>query len=96
VEEFLQKYGPFDYIIGSDLVYGHEFATFQLLISTLNILASSSTKILLAYKKRYEIESFFFKEIQKYFELKQVPPSELTQEYQNIDSPISIFQLNRR
>lgn len=91
--EFVKEHGPFDFIVGSDLVY--EPFLFDPLISTLNQISTSTTETILAYKRRYDREKLFFKRVSEYFDSNKIDASLLPTDFQTDDS-FAIFHFFKK
>eukprot|EP01103_Thecamoeba_quadrilineata_P015278 TRINITY_DN4774_c0_g1_i1.p1 TRINITY_DN4774_c0_g1~~TRINITY_DN4774_c0_g1_i1.p1 ORF type:complete len:203 (+),score=33.81 TRINITY_DN4774_c0_g1_i1:3-611(+) len=82
---------PFDFIVGSDVVYREE--TFKLLIKTFSDLSNEETVIFLAHELRERKEIQFFDLLRKKFTLQKIPDSSLDETYRSED--IGIFRIKK-
>lgn len=83
---------PFDFVLGSDIVY-HPEAT-ESLIASLKLLSGPQTVILITYKPRGLGEDIFFTELTKNgFAFKEISTEHHPHDFQ--DSGYSIFQIIR-
>jgi len=89
----VKKIGPFDFIIGSDVVYLWA-EVIDLLITTLLFLATEKTVILLAFEVRNALVKKFVENASQFFNTFQEPPKKLDPVFQVDD--IFIVRLTKR
>eukprot|EP00908_Phaeocystis_cordata_P002434 Transcript_12642.p1 GENE.Transcript_12642~~Transcript_12642.p1 ORF type:complete len:336 (-),score=95.20 Transcript_12642:1179-2102(-) len=79
-----QTLGTFDFVVGSDLVYGSDsfhvgddarLASFAQLLCTMWLLSDANTTLVLAYRERRAVESQFFDGLWEGFEPERPPES---------------------
>jgi predicted nicotinamide N-methyase len=82
----------YDYIIASDCIYDNEEMWTDFAIA-LKQLATRSTKIIISYEYRSEVDKKFFSFIKQDFEINKVDSDDLDPDWQSDD--IAIFYLTR-
>ncbi|CAH0477203.1 unnamed protein product [Peronospora belbahrii] len=87
--------GPYDVILGADIVACPYVSSFEALMTSLRALAGPMTLVLLAYKKRQNLEEKFFDTFNKVFDVEPVDKSELHPDFQE-GGDIMIFQARLR
>ncbi|CAH0491237.1 unnamed protein product [Peronospora farinosa] len=85
----------YDVILGADIVACPYASAFEALMKSLGELAGSETLVLLAYKKRQNVEEDFFERFKKAFDIEPIDKSELHPDFQE-GSDILIFQARLR
>jgi|UniRef100_K3WBE9 predicted nicotinamide N-methyase len=86
----------FDVILGADIVACPYAGAFESLLQAFRDLAGSNTLLLLAYKLRHGSESSFFTKFKAYFDVEQVPASELHADFQQGDIVLYRARLKRQ
>lgn len=84
----------FDVVLGADIVACPYVEAFEALLTSLRGLVRGDTLLLLAYKRRHGSESAFFAQMEKEFEVEEVPVSELHHDFQQGD--IALFKARRK
>ncbi len=93
-EHEIVKQAPFDVILGADIVACPYASAFEQLLKSFCLLAGPETKLILAYKLRHGSESSFFPALEDFFQLKQVDPNELHEDFK--DSGIVVYEAMKK